>query len=177
MLIKLVWRELITDSAQRDFLLCRNGLSYLQRRHRSLTCCSQLALLWNTSLLLLLCPLHLSSLLLSWVWAESSTSPAPPLLLCSLSRVLSASDSSIHEKCDVSRSSATRWRCRRPPTHGPGAARVRGMSLSRSLRALIVFLQSWPSVQPLFPGFSFFFIHLCLWAEERTMNLSSVCCE
>lgn len=82
----------------------------------------------------------------------------PAIPPCSLSRVLSASDSSIHEKCDVSRSSATRWRCR-PPTHSPGAAGVRGMPvilqpLSPSLPAFVCcFSPSWPSVQSFSPGF------------------------
>lgn len=67
------------------------------------------ALNYSTApLLLLLSPLHLSLLLLlSESYAESSAPPPSSTmlcsLLCSLSRVLSASDGSIHEKCDVSR--------------------------------------------------------------------------
>lgn len=110
----------------------------------------------------------------------------PPHLLCSLSCVLPASDGSIHEKCDVSRSSSSWWLCR-PPTHSPGAAGVRGMSVifhplpSPSLLFFYYYFFPFfwiPTVSSVFlsPGFFPPSTHPCL-SWERTMNLSRVCCE
>lgn len=121
-----------------------------------------------------------------WVCATSSALSAPPHLLCSLSCVFPASDGSIHEKCDVSRSSSSWWLCR-PPTHSPGAAGVRGMSVifhplpSPSLLFFYYYFFPFfwiPTVSSVFlsPGFFPPSTHPCL-SWERTMNLSRVCCE
>lgn len=117
-------------------------LSYLERRRCSRTHCSQLVLLWNTS-----APPHSPLIFIPLFFPTSLCRRLRPiciLLRCSLNLVLPASDSSIHEKCDVSRSSVTRCR---PPTHSPGAAGVRGMFVILQPRS--------PSV----PGFCAFFLH------------------
>lgn len=81
-----------TDLAQRDFLWCINGLSYLQRRHSSLTCCFWLLLLWNppSSLSLFAPPLSqrrrlhplciLTPLLFLPLWAASSLRQTAPFM-------------------------------------------------------------------------------------------------
>lgn len=75
--------------------------------------------------------------------------PPPPPLSC----VFPASDSSIHEKCDVSRSSVPRWCCE-PRTHSSGAMGHRGMA--------DIFQLLYPS----FPCFPVFFSSV--WTVESS---------
>lgn len=116
---RLARTKLITDSVKKDFLMCRNRVLLTETP-------PQPNLLFPAGAALKFTPLSpplprlvssafcfiLSSLLLLGVCAQSSTYENPSS--CLLLR--SASDTSIHEKRDVSRSSATRWRYA-PPTH------------------------------------------------------------
>lgn len=187
MLIQVVFRELIIDLTQRSFSLAQKwSVLLLPRCLSSLTCCLCLILLWNAPTpcsLLLPSLLHLSLLLL-WVNAGGSTSPASSPSLSSSSFALWA-PSSLRQTAPFMKS--VTWAGLEDPVTLPamhpkprccGSYRnVWHSPASDSLffpAFLVVFLQSGPSNQSPTPQL---FTPALLHSWERIMYLRSIHCE